>query len=153
MSALSPEPAKTLRHSHQPKLDIFTLSLGPYFLSSAFLPLLVASKSKAPYGDKFEPQIINTVSMNGWTKVRGSRACENSSRKGSPTDSRNCLQTGPGHGRPQLPVLALQRRDGSLDVVARPRFHQNRRPRQRTLSGLVRDGESTPLMLSRQTTS
>ncbi|GAA5979887.1 hypothetical protein JCM10908_001452 [Rhodotorula pacifica] len=43
-------------------------TLGPYFLSSAFLPLLVASKSKAPYGDKFEPQIINTVSMNGWTK-------------------------------------------------------------------------------------
>lgn len=43
-------------------------SLGPYFLSSAFLPLLVASKSKAPYGDKFEPQIVNTVSMNGWTK-------------------------------------------------------------------------------------
>ena len=39
------------------------LSLGPYFLSSAFLPLLVASKSDAPYGDKFEPQIINTVSM------------------------------------------------------------------------------------------
>ncbi|GAA6011988.1 hypothetical protein JCM8202_004222 [Rhodotorula sphaerocarpa] len=43
-------------------------TLGPYFLSSAFLPLLVASKSKAPYGDKFEPQIVNTVSMNGWTK-------------------------------------------------------------------------------------
>lgn len=43
-------------------------TFGPYFLSSAFLPLLVASKSKAPYGDKFEPQIVNTVSMNGWTK-------------------------------------------------------------------------------------
>ncbi|GAA5890050.1 hypothetical protein JCM8208_002683 [Rhodotorula glutinis] len=41
---------------------------GPYFLSIAFLPLLCASKIKAPYGDRFEPQIINTSSMNGWTK-------------------------------------------------------------------------------------
>lgn len=73
MSPRSREAAKILRHSHQPKLDIFAPSLGPYFLSSAFLPLLVASKSKAPYGDKFEPQIINTVSMNGWTKVRAGR--------------------------------------------------------------------------------
>lgn len=45
-------------------------SFGPYFLSIAFLPLLAASKTKARYGDKFQPQIINTVSMNGWTKVR-----------------------------------------------------------------------------------
>ncbi|KPV78702.1 uncharacterized protein RHOBADRAFT_23779 [Rhodotorula graminis WP1] len=43
-------------------------SFGPYFLSIAFLPLLCASKSKAPYGDRFQPQIINTSSMNGWTK-------------------------------------------------------------------------------------
>ncbi|GAA6040789.1 hypothetical protein JCM8097_003301 [Rhodosporidiobolus ruineniae] len=43
-------------------------TIGPYFLSIAFLPLLTASKTKAPYGDKFQPQIINTSSMNGWTK-------------------------------------------------------------------------------------
>ncbi|GAA6046445.1 hypothetical protein RTBOTA2_000761 [Rhodotorula toruloides] len=45
-------------------------TFGPYFLSIAFLPLLAASKTKAPYGEKFQPQIINTVSMNGWTKAR-----------------------------------------------------------------------------------
>ncbi|GAA5973992.1 hypothetical protein JCM11641_008200 [Rhodosporidiobolus odoratus] len=43
-------------------------TIGPYFLSVAFLPLLTASKTKAPYGEKFQPQIINTSSMNGWTK-------------------------------------------------------------------------------------
>ncbi|GAA6010402.1 hypothetical protein JCM10207_005211 [Rhodosporidiobolus poonsookiae] len=43
-------------------------TIGPYFLSIAFLPLLTASKTSAPYGDKFQPQIINTSSMNGWTK-------------------------------------------------------------------------------------
>ncbi|TNY21735.1 NAD(P)-binding protein [Rhodotorula diobovata] len=43
-------------------------SIGPYFLSIAFLPLLCASKTKAPYGDRFQPQIVNTSSMNGWTK-------------------------------------------------------------------------------------
>ncbi|GAA5839579.1 hypothetical protein JCM11251_003551 [Rhodosporidiobolus azoricus] len=43
-------------------------SIGPYFLSIAFLPLLTASKTQAPYGEKFQPQIINTSSMNGWTK-------------------------------------------------------------------------------------
>lgn len=42
---------------------------GPYFLSIAFLPLLCASKIKAPYGDRFEPQIINTSSMNGWVRL------------------------------------------------------------------------------------
>ncbi|ORY62867.1 NAD-P-binding protein [Leucosporidium creatinivorum] len=42
-------------------------SVGPFFLTLAFLPLLEASK-QAPYGDKFQPQIINTSSMNGWTK-------------------------------------------------------------------------------------
>jgi NAD(P)-dependent dehydrogenase (short-subunit alcohol dehydrogenase family) len=65
VSALSPKAAKVFA-THT---STITPSLGPYFLSSAFLPLLVASTSKAPYGDKFEPQIINTVSMNGWTKV------------------------------------------------------------------------------------
>ncbi|GAA6056260.1 hypothetical protein JCM3770_007281 [Rhodotorula araucariae] len=43
-------------------------TVGPYFLSIAFLPLLCASKTGAPYGDRFQPQIINTSSMNGWTK-------------------------------------------------------------------------------------
>ncbi|GAA5876030.1 hypothetical protein JCM8547_003536 [Rhodosporidiobolus lusitaniae] len=43
-------------------------TVGPYFLSIAFLPLLSASKSKAPYGDRVRPQIINTTSMNGFTK-------------------------------------------------------------------------------------
>ncbi|GAA5911951.1 hypothetical protein JCM6882_004723 [Rhodosporidiobolus microsporus] len=43
-------------------------TIGPYFLSIAFLPLLTASKTEAPYGDKFQPQVINTSSMNGWTK-------------------------------------------------------------------------------------
>ncbi|SCZ94991.1 BZ3500_MvSof-1268-A1-R1_Chr11-3g03528 [Microbotryum saponariae] len=43
-------------------------SIGPYFLSTAFLPLLVASKTKAPYGNKFLPTIVNTASMNAWTK-------------------------------------------------------------------------------------
>jgi len=50
-----------------PKLIFNFYSIGPFFLSLAFLPLLEASK-QAPYGDKFQPQIINTSSMNGWTK-------------------------------------------------------------------------------------
>ncbi|POY73917.1 hypothetical protein BMF94_3088 [Rhodotorula taiwanensis] len=67
------EPPKQLsgdafKKSYSSLTDEDFHNLGPYFLSSAFLPLLVVSKSKAPYGDKFEPQIINTVSMNGWTK-------------------------------------------------------------------------------------
>ncbi|BGP21914.1 hypothetical protein JCM10295v2_000791 [Rhodotorula toruloides] len=48
---------------------------GPYFLSIAFLPLLAASKNKAPYGEQFQPQIINTVSMNGWTKDPATGGC------------------------------------------------------------------------------
>jgi len=45
-------------------------SIGPYFLSSAFIPLLFASKVRAKYNnDNIQPQIINTSSMNGWTKV------------------------------------------------------------------------------------
>ncbi|GAA5880696.1 hypothetical protein JCM3774_002798 [Rhodotorula dairenensis] len=69
----SAEPPKepsgeAFKHSYSSLTDEDFHSLGPYFLSSAFLPLLVASRSKAPYGDKLEPQIINTVSMNGWTK-------------------------------------------------------------------------------------
>ncbi|PRQ72928.1 NAD-P-binding protein [Rhodotorula toruloides] len=50
-------------------------TFGPYFLSIAFLPLLAASKTKAPYGEKFQPQIINTVSMNGWTKDPATGGC------------------------------------------------------------------------------
>lgn len=37
-------------------------SIGPYFLSVAFLSLLSRNRSIHP------PSIINTVSMNGWTK-------------------------------------------------------------------------------------
>ncbi|GAA5945180.1 SDR family NAD(P)-dependent oxidoreductase [Sporobolomyces koalae] len=54
--------------------DDFTKSLavntvGPYFLSAAFIPLLHASKVKARYNNSnIQPQIINTSSMNGWTK-------------------------------------------------------------------------------------
>ncbi|GAA5985400.1 hypothetical protein JCM5350_007753 [Sporobolomyces pararoseus] len=44
-------------------------TVGPYFLSSAFIPLLFASKAKARYNNSnIQPQIINTSSMNGWTK-------------------------------------------------------------------------------------
>jgi len=44
-------------------------TIGPYFLSSAFIPLLFASKVRAKYNnDNIQPQIINTSSMNGWTK-------------------------------------------------------------------------------------
>lgn len=42
-------------------------SIGPYWLSAAFLPLLEAWKS-TPGGSKFAPQIVMTSSMNGWTK-------------------------------------------------------------------------------------
>lgn len=45
-------------------------TIGPYFLSAAFIPLLAASKVKARYNNRnIQPQIINTASMNGWTKV------------------------------------------------------------------------------------
>ncbi|BGP29119.1 hypothetical protein JCM10296v2_000857 [Rhodotorula toruloides] len=50
-------------------------TFGPYFLSIAFLPLLAAAKTKASYGQKFQPQIINTVSMNGWTKDPATGGC------------------------------------------------------------------------------
>ncbi|GAA6023871.1 hypothetical protein JCM11491_003300 [Sporobolomyces phaffii] len=46
-------------------------TIGPYFLSAAFIPLLFASKAKARYNNpNIQPQIINTSSMNGWTKAR-----------------------------------------------------------------------------------
>lgn len=45
------------------------IRIGPYFLSAAFIPLLFASKVKARYNNQnIQPQIINTSSMNGWTK-------------------------------------------------------------------------------------
>ncbi|GAA6061922.1 hypothetical protein JCM10212_000547 [Sporobolomyces blumeae] len=44
-------------------------TIGPYFLSTALIPLLFASKVKAKYNNSnIQPQIINTSSMNGWTK-------------------------------------------------------------------------------------
>ncbi|EGO03837.1 hypothetical protein SERLA73DRAFT_130372 [Serpula lacrymans var. lacrymans S7.3] len=48
---------------------INTNSIGPYWLSFAFLPLLEKwKKSEDPATKKFLPQIIMTSSMNGWTK-------------------------------------------------------------------------------------
>ncbi|GAA5853369.1 hypothetical protein JCM8547_002430 [Rhodosporidiobolus lusitaniae] len=64
--AFAEEYAKLTDQDFQKVLAVNTI--GPYFLSIAFLPLLTASKAKAPYGDKFQSQIINTSSMNGWTK-------------------------------------------------------------------------------------
>jgi len=56
-------------------------SIGPYFLSSAFIPLLFASKVRAKYNnDNIQPQIINTSSMNGWTKVSSLFAFPSNSR-------------------------------------------------------------------------
>lgn len=44
---------------------------GPYWLSFAFLPLLEKWKENGygTEGHRFPPQIINTSSINGWTKV------------------------------------------------------------------------------------
>ena len=48
-----------------------TNSVGPYWLTFAFLPLLEKWKtSDVPAAKKFVPQIVMTSSMNGWTKVR-----------------------------------------------------------------------------------
>ncbi|KAF9486180.1 NAD(P)-binding protein [Pholiota conissans] len=48
--------------------DVYnTNSVGPYWLTFAFLPLLEKWKS-SPGGQKFPPQIVMTSSMNGWTK-------------------------------------------------------------------------------------
>lgn len=44
-----------------------TNTIGPYWMSAAFLPLLEAWKS-TPGGAKFAPQIVMISSMNGWTK-------------------------------------------------------------------------------------
>ncbi|KAF7364091.1 NAD(P)-binding protein [Mycena sanguinolenta] len=46
-----------------------TNSVGPYWMTFAFLPLLERWKaSTKPDASKFVPQIIMTSSMNGWTK-------------------------------------------------------------------------------------
>ena len=42
-------------------------TIGPYYMSAAFLPLLERWKH-SPGGSKFVPQIVMTSSMNGWTK-------------------------------------------------------------------------------------
>ncbi|OBZ74362.1 Rhamnolipids biosynthesis 3-oxoacyl-[acyl-carrier-protein] reductase [Grifola frondosa] len=44
-----------------------TNAIGPYWLTFAFLPLLAKWK-ESPGGSRFAPQIVNTSSMNGWTK-------------------------------------------------------------------------------------
>lgn len=42
-------------------------TIGPYFFSVAFLPLLCASKTHSA-GKQFAPQIVNTCSLNSWSK-------------------------------------------------------------------------------------
>ncbi|EIN04340.1 NAD(P)-binding protein [Punctularia strigosozonata HHB-11173 SS5] len=49
--------------------SINTNSVGPYWLTFAFLPLLEKWKADSnPLSKKFVPQIVMTSSMNGWTK-------------------------------------------------------------------------------------
>ncbi|KAJ6462533.1 NAD(P)-binding protein [Mycena sanguinolenta] len=45
-----------------------TNSVGPYWMTFAFLPLLERWKTTKAAASKFVPQIIMTSSMNGWTK-------------------------------------------------------------------------------------
>ncbi|KAI0718693.1 NAD-P-binding protein [Cerioporus squamosus] len=46
---------------------LHTNAIGPYFMTFAFLPLLEKWK-QSNGGSRFAPQIVMTVSMNGWTK-------------------------------------------------------------------------------------
>lgn len=49
--------------------SVFAVNIiGPYFFAVAFLPLLCASKESA--GKRFAPQIVNTCSLNAWSKIR-----------------------------------------------------------------------------------
>jgi NAD(P)-dependent dehydrogenase (short-subunit alcohol dehydrogenase family) len=49
---------------------INTNSIGPYWLTFAFLPLLERWKSEDNVlSKKFVPQVVMTSSMNGWTKA------------------------------------------------------------------------------------
>ncbi|KAF7330004.1 NAD(P)-binding protein [Mycena kentingensis (nom. inval.)] len=50
--------------------DVFnTNSVGPYWMTFAFLPLLEKWKlAELPAAKRFVPQVIMTSSMNGWTK-------------------------------------------------------------------------------------
>ncbi|KAI0717023.1 NAD-P-binding protein [Earliella scabrosa] len=47
--------------------NIHTNAVGPFFLTFAFLPLLEKWK-ESPGATRFAPQIVNTASMNAWTK-------------------------------------------------------------------------------------
>lgn len=116
--------------------------IGPYFLSSAFIPLLFASKVRAKYNnDNIQPQIINTSSMNGWTKVSSLSTFRNAHLVGQFNpflDSLFLSSIGSSNRRTLLPLPTLESSYSSHDFSPRTRFPPSRHSSESDRPRLVR---------------